>query len=216
MILYYIMPKRAPTAYNFLTKDKELRQKIKDEHPDWNHTDIMAEYARLWKTEWTDEQRKPYEELAKKAKEEFIATEDSQDGGEIETVKVKKRAKTAFIFYLYDPKVREPVQEANKDYKPKDLTSHISKMWKLLTDEEKKPWEELSNKQKQEYLENPIYEEKKVKVKKTPPTQLTVDRTQQLEIMVENLQKQIKELHTLYEEKLKSVAQNSSNSETVS
>jgi hypothetical protein len=210
------MPKRAPTAYNFLTKDKELRQKIKDEHPDWNHTDIMAEYARLWKMEWTDEQRKPYEELAKKAKEEFIATEESQDGGEIETVKVKKRAKTAFIFYLYDPKVRDPVQEAHPEYKPKDLTSHISKMWKLLSDEDKKPWEDLSNKQKQEFLENPIYEEKKVKVKKPPPTQLTVDRTQQLEIMVENLQKQIKELHTLYEEKLKSVVQNSSNSETVS
>ena len=210
------MPKRAPTAYNFLTKDKELRQKLKDEHPEWNHTDIMAEYARLWKTEWTDEQRKPYEELAKKAKEEFIATEEPQESGKVETVQVKKRAKTAFIFYLYDPKVRDPVKQAHPEYKPKDLTSHISKLWKLLTDQDKKPWEELSNKQKQEYLENPVYEEKKKKVKKIPPTQLTVDKTQQLEIMVETLQKQIQELHKLYEEKLKSVVQNSSISETVS
>ena len=209
------MPKRAPTAYNFLTKDKELRQKLKDQHPEWNHTDIMAEYARLWKTEWTDEQRKPYEEMAKKAKEEFVATEEPQEN-KVETVMVKKRAKTAFIFYLYDPKVRDPVKQAHPEYKPKDLTSHISKMWKQLSDQDKKPWEDLSNQQKQEYLKNPVYEEKKVKVKKAPPTQLTVDRTQQLEIMVENLQKQIQELHALYEEKLKSVVQNSSTSQTVS
>jgi len=40
--------KRAPTAYNFLTKDKELREQIKREHPDWKNGDILSEYSRLW------------------------------------------------------------------------------------------------------------------------------------------------------------------------
>lgn len=198
------MTKRSPTAYNFLTKDTTLRDKIKSEHPEWQHTEIMSEYAKLWKN-YTDEQKKPYVEMAKKAKEEFVPTPSVEEGGEEEVQKVvqkKKRAKTAFIFYLYDTSIRDKVKKEHPEFKPKDLTSHISKMWKELTPEDKKPWEDMSNKQKQEYLENPVYEDKIVKNKKPMVSHITQERAHQLENMIGELRKQVEELKELYEKKV--------------
>jgi hypothetical protein len=203
------MPKRSPTAYNFLTMDTVLRKEITDAHPDWPNHKIMSEFGRLW-TCYTPEQKKPYNELAKKAKEDFQSTPtnteintETNTEEDVKVIMVKKKAKSAFMFYLYDETIRESVKKEHQDLKPKELTSYISKMWNELTKEDKKPWEDLSLKEKQEYETNPVYQEKKVKSKKTPPTELTIERTHQLELMVEDLKKQVNELKALLQEKSK-------------
>ena len=190
------MTKRAPTAYNFLTKDKDLRTKMKSDHPDWTQNDIMEEYGRLWK-EMSNEDKQKYVDQAEQAKESFVPSPSSTNEKEYVTKTTLVRAKTAFMHYLYDPNIRGPIKEENKEYKPSDLTQHISKMWGGLNDDEKKPWEEKSEKQKQELLDNPQYKTKKVK----KPKEKEETRTQELEKMVASLQKQIEELKTLYEQK---------------
>ena len=53
-----------------------------------------------------------------------------------------KKGNTAWIFFTND--MREKVKGENPDAKTTDLTKIMSPMWKALTDEEKKPYQEMA------------------------------------------------------------------------
>ena len=165
--------KRSPTAYNFLVKDQALRQTIKDEHPDWKHPQVMAEFSRLWKT-YTAEEKQPYIDQAARAKAEFQpsprVSDDSGSDSEPESKQVPKKARTAWFCYLHDPQIRDAAKLEFPDHKVTDLTKEISKQWKELGEDGQVPWKEMSEKEKQQLKENPIYVTKKSKKKSKKKT----------------------------------------------
>ena len=165
--------KRSPSAYNFLVKDQELRQTIKEQHPDWKHPQVMAEFSRLWKT-YTPEEKQPYLDQAARAKAEFQpspqVSDESASDSEPESKQVPKKARTPWFCYLHDPQIRAAAKQEFPDLKVTDLTKEISKQWKELGEDGQAPWKEMSEKEKQELLENPIYVTKKSKKKSSKKT----------------------------------------------
>ena len=168
--------KRAPTAYNFLTKDKELREQIKREHPDWKNGDILSEYSRLWKS-WGPDEKKKYQDLADQAKKEFqeASGSSSSSDSEGETTTRHKKAMTAFFHYLHDPDVKSKAKQENPDLKLTELTKVISSQWKTLSSQDKEPWEEKSKQQALELENNPIIVTKKTRSSKTKKPTSRVD-----------------------------------------
>ena len=212
--------KRSPTAYNFLVKDQALRQTIKDEHPDWKHPQVMAEFSRLWKT-YTAEEKQPYLDQAARAKAEFQpspqggegVSDESASDSEPESKQVPKKARTAWFCYLHDPQIRDAAKLEFPDLKVTDLTKEISKQWKELGEDGQAPWKEISEKEKQDLKENPIYvtkkskkskkkeKTKKEKVKTTTST-TSIDQTRlaNLEKSNQDLLEKVAELTALVEQ----------------
>ena len=60
-----------------------------------------------------------------------------------------KKGNTAWIFFTND--MREKVKADNPDAKTTDLTKIMSPMWKALTPEEKKPYEDKAKADKERY-----------------------------------------------------------------
>jgi hypothetical protein len=163
--------KRSPTAYNFLTKDKELRTRLISENPEWKQTDVMSEYSRLWNS-WDATDKQKYVDLAREAKEAFTPppsdeeTSDDSTPTHQEVIMRPKKARTSFFCYLHNAEVRNKTKEENPDLKVTELTTLISTQWKAFSDEDKQPWKDISDKEKVDLLENPQMVEKKVNKKK--------------------------------------------------
>lgn len=197
--------KRAPTAYNFLTKDKELREQIKRDHPDWKNGDILSEYSRFWKS-WGPDKKKKYQDLADQAKKEFqeASGSSSSSDSEGETTTRHKKAMTAFFHYLHDPDVKSKAKEENPDLKLTELTKVISSQWKELSNQDKEPWKEKSKQQALELEKNPIIVTKKTRSSKAkkPTSRVEGDdrilalEKKNLELMnkVEELTKKVEQL----------------------
>ena len=164
--------KRSPTAYNFLTKDKELRAHMLRENPEWKQPQVMAEYSRLWKT-WTPEEKEKYILLAEQAKKEFeqakeaapLDSDSAPSDSESAIVEKPKKARTPFFCYLHDPEVRAAAKEAHPDLKVAQLTKEISSDWKAMSEDEQAPWKQKSEDEKEELLKNPIMVKRKTKKK---------------------------------------------------
>jgi hypothetical protein len=63
-------PKKARSAYIFFGKD--MRQGIKDDHPDWDSKEVTRELSRMWKEDYEDESaRKKWTKMAKADKKRF-------------------------------------------------------------------------------------------------------------------------------------------------
>ena len=164
------MKKRSPTAYNFLTKDKELRAQMLRENPEWKQPQVMAEYSRLWKT-YTPEEKEKYILLAEQAKKEFeqakeaapLDSDSAPSDSESAIVEKPKKARTPFFCYLHDPEVRAAAKEAHPDLKVAQLTKEISSDWKAMSEDEQAPWKQKSEDEKEELLKNPIMVKRKTK-----------------------------------------------------
>lgn len=79
-----------------------------------------------------------------------------------------KKAKNAYMFFANDK--REEVKQANPDLKMKEVLSKLGEMWREMSAEEKKPYEDKAaedkeryNKEKEEYGDIPAKPRKKSK-----------------------------------------------------
>ena len=151
------MNKRPPTAYNFVTKDSELKDRLRGEHPEWSHQNMMSECARLWKEGFSDEEKQKYLDLAKEASDNWVPPDDDS----IETIKKHKRPQSAYFHFAASR--RGSLKEENPKLKVTELSKLIGAEWKELTEDDKKPFIDLHEKEKQELIDNPIIIEKKIK-----------------------------------------------------
>lgn len=181
------MKKRSPTAYNFLTKDKELRAQMLRENPEWKQPQVMAEYSRLWKT-YTPEEKEKYILLAEQAKKEFEQAKDAapldsdsnSSDSESAIVEKPKKARTPFFCYLHDPEVRAAAKEAHPDLKVAQLTKEISSDWKAMSEDEQAPWKQKSEDEKEELLKNPIMVKRKTKKTKKSKKEKNKDKDNEM------------------------------------
>ena len=136
-------PKRPTNSYMLFST--QTRQKIKDKNPELKATEISVKLGEMWKT-MTDKKKKPFEEQAKQDKQRYEEemknyTPESSDSDskskKIKETKPKKRTSTAFE--LWKSQNKERIINDNPDMSPKEKQAEINRIWKELSDEEKKP-----------------------------------------------------------------------------
>jgi len=186
------MNKRGPSPYNCYTKDTTIRKDIRDQHPEWSVSQVMSEIASRWKA-LSVEDRQKYIDQSNKEKISSISSITHT------TVTKAKRSRTPYMFYLYDPKIREPVRTNNPEFKPSDITSYIAKKWNALSLDDKQPWVDMSQKEKQELAENPIMIS--VTKKKKPENDIISKRIDYLFNKIETLSSQIADIKSILAQK---------------
>lgn len=182
---------RPKNAYNFYCQTSKDKEEIKTQHPDWSGVEILKELAKKWSS-LNKEEKQPYEQQAQEAKEEFSKLEGGSDSFLITEEKVKKRPRSAYIHYSYNPEVRDKIKKDHPDWKVTQIASHLGKQWNSMTDKDRKKWVDLSLKEKAELEANPVW--KLVKRKKKQVESQSDSRISQLEQLVHQLTNEIKNI----------------------
>ncbi len=185
-------PKKPSTAYLFFSNDK--RNELKEQG--LSFTEIGEKLGELWKAV-SDEEKKKYEALAAKDKERYTEEmskyvpapgfetkpkkeskkrphEEADGGGEGKKSKkdpnAPKKPSTAYLFFSNDK--RGELKSQGLSFK--EIGTKLGEMWKVVSEEEKKKYEELAGKDKERYNEEkakyvppPGYENKPKKKQKT-------------------------------------------------
>ncbi|KAJ9090412.1 High mobility group [Entomophthora muscae] len=163
--------KRPMNAY--LLFNRESRPKLLQENPKLTTSELSREIGIRWKA-MKFEERQVYVERAAQMRQEFFTThpghiftrQTKQEKRELLAYKAiapsargrKKRDRnsvapkhpmSAFLFYLVSN--RGPVAEQNSGCPAGPIAKILSVRWKALTPEEKAPWLELAQKDKERY-----------------------------------------------------------------
>jgi len=168
--------KKAPSPYVLYVHDPANKNPIKEQFPDKAPKEIVSILAAKW-NQLSDEEKKPWVLKHEEKKAELIANPQPRAVSN-KTPGVKyKRAKSAYIQYSTDPKIRAPIVEANPEAKPNEITKLISAQWNGLTTEEKQPYQDLYEKERQELIDNPQPKPQKKQPVRSAPAQpsLSVD-----------------------------------------
>lgn len=149
-------PKKNWTSYMFFTNAK--RAEIKEKNPDASFGDLSKLVGAAFK-KLSDEERKRYNEMADKDKARYKGemkdynppTDDDDDSSKKKKVKGPKKNLSAYNYYF--SAIRNDVVKDNPDASFGGLSTIISGMFKKLTKEERKKYDEQANKDKARYEE---------------------------------------------------------------
>lgn len=162
-------PTRPRTAYTYFMKER--RQEIADKNPIASFGEIAKMLGKYWKEEISTQEKEKYLKLAEedkerynREKEEWSAKEHSSSSSSSSSEKKKKTKKKkkkdpnapkrpVNSFLLYSRQVRPKVKE-DPQYKDLDNTSigkKVGEMWKALSVEEKKPFVDEAELDKERY-----------------------------------------------------------------
>lgn len=181
--------KRPPTAYNFVTKDTALKERLRLEHPDWTHQEMMSEFSRLWTEGFSEEEKQKYFDQAKEARDNWSPPDDTKK----EITQIAKRAQSAYLHFAASR--REELKKENPSLKITEMSKIIGNEWKELSEDEKQPFIEKHEKEKLDLLENPVYREKKIKKHKVDRSES--DEVVYLQTLITSLRNEITELSKL-------------------
>ena len=161
--------KRARSAYALYSSDSSVREAIGLANP----TASFGDRSKLISAQWkglSETDRQPYVEASNKEKSEFA--EAKQEAGELTSTsgKERKRARSAYALYTMDQKVKDAIKVKHPDVEFTTFSKIISAQWKEMSDDEKAPYVEASNKEKEEMAAKKVIvsqnEEKKPKQKR--------------------------------------------------
>jgi hypothetical protein len=150
-------PVRGKTsAYGFFVKMCYEEHKKKYPNENVQVTEISKKCSEKWKT-MTDDEKRRFFELAQKDAERY-AQEMAAYGGE-DAMRKRKRAKkdpnapkrALSAFFFFSQEKRQEVQQGHSDWKVGQVAQELGRMWKLLTDEQKKVYENMSTNDKARY-----------------------------------------------------------------
>jgi hypothetical protein len=147
-------PKGAKSAYICFC-EKE-RANISRDNPNLAATEIMTELGKRWKA-LSDKEKKPYEKQAETDRARFNEamknyeppeTDDDEKQGKRrkKDPDAPKNAKSAYIIFCAAKRSTIPKETA-----PKDVMSKLGQMWSATSVADKKPYEDLSKKDKVRY-----------------------------------------------------------------
>ena len=175
--------KRAKTAYSMFSSDPDVTNDLKKKHGEDIKIGEMSKLkSALWKN-MSEEDKKVYEEKAKKKNEEEPVF--------VEKAK-KKRKKTPYNMYQGDSKVRDAIVKKLGEKTFSKVNGEMSKMWNEMSDKDKKKYVDLANKaneelNKNEDVENTVEEVKKDEVKKD---EVKKDEVKKEEVKKEEVKKE--------------------------
>jgi high mobility group protein B2 len=153
-------PKAALSAYFIFVNDN--RDKVKEKNPDMKLTQVLSEVGSMWKA-LSESEKARYEKLAVEDKKRFEADMEAYiaNGGKVfkrggkssksgkskkeKDPNVPKRAMSAYFFFAGEYRTKHPGTPA------KQQMSEAGAAWGKMSEEEKKPYEELAAKDRQRY-----------------------------------------------------------------
>ncbi|VDP02661.1 unnamed protein product [Soboliphyme baturini] len=149
-------PRGKTSPYGFFVKMCYEEHKKKYPTENVQVTEISKKCSEKWKT-MSDQEKQRFFELASKDAERYQA-EVAAFGGE-EAVKKRKRGKkdpnapkrALSAFFFFSQGKRPEVQKGHPDYKVGQIAQELGRMWKELTDEQKKKYEEMALRDKLRY-----------------------------------------------------------------
>ncbi|CAO4366994.1 unnamed protein product [Caenorhabditis nigoni] len=118
---------KPPTAFGLFAD--EIRQKVREEHPDLNDEDLDLELGKRW------------EELDNDEKEEYKK--------KLKKMRSKERPLTAYIFWC--KKYRREFTSLEKSLTGSEVTKLLGEMWNSLTEKEKEPYRAMEEESKAAY-----------------------------------------------------------------
>ena len=135
-------PKRAKNPYQFFMADKEARELVKLENTEATSKEILQLMAAKWKG-FSDQDKEKYQQQADKEKQQMPKTETK--------TKERTRARTPYQCYMSNKEAREAIVAANPDAPNKDILTLMAGKWKELSDEDKAPYQQEADLDKQKY-----------------------------------------------------------------
>lgn len=169
--------RRAKTAYTMFSKDNDVTNKLKASTGGKISIGEMSKLkSELWKT-LSDKDKEKYEQMAKDENEANPVVNDKPEK--------KPKKKTGYNMFLADKELRDSITKKSKTkMSMKEVNEEMIKVWKTLTDEDKKKYNELANIENDKLKKNDVKEEvveevvnevveevveEKKEVKKSPP-----------------------------------------------
>jgi len=149
-------PRGKTSPYGFFVKMCYEEHKKKYPNENVQVTEISKKCSEKWKTMSPAEKQRFYE-LAQKDAERYQA-EVAAFGGE-DAMRKRKRAKkdpnapkrALSAFFFFSQVKRPEVSQSHPDYKVGQVAQELGRMWKELTDQEKKTYEEMTTRDKGRY-----------------------------------------------------------------
>jgi len=149
-------PKRALSAFMFFSND--IRDTVKREMPELEFLQISSEIGKRWKA-ITDEDRRPYDELAAADKKRYIEEkEDYVPDPSFESTKssrkkkdpnAPKRALSAYFFFCNE--IREGVRAENPNKKITEIATLLAEKWRALPDKKRVKYQKMHEEAKVKY-----------------------------------------------------------------
>lgn len=150
-------PVRGKTSpYGFFVKMCYEEHKKKYPNENVQVTEISKKCSEKWKT-MTDDEKRRFFELAQKDAERYAA-EIAAYGGE-DAMRKRKRAKkdpnapkrALSAFFFFSQLKRQSITAEHNDWKVGQVAQELGRMWKALTEEEKKVYEKMAIDDKARY-----------------------------------------------------------------
>lgn len=142
-------PKKWKTSYIFFCS--EQRELLRNQNQKYKTTEITSKLADMWK-KLSPSERVKYEELSNKDKERYNEEKTTYSSPEEFKKKEKpliKRPTTSYMYFCMDERVN--IKNENPTMSAKEITSQLGKRWRILTEEQKKPYIERQNNDKLRY-----------------------------------------------------------------
>jgi hypothetical protein len=135
-------PKRAKNPYQFFMGDKETRELVKQENSEASSKDILRLMAAKWKG-FSDQDKEKYQQQADAEKQQMPETETK--------TKERTRARTPYQCYMGNKEARAAIVAANPEAANKDILTLMAGKWKELPEEEKVPYQQEADLDKQQF-----------------------------------------------------------------
>lgn len=152
--------KNTKTSYMFWSQEE--RPKLKEEHPHYTFADIARVLGQRWK-ELSEEEKQPYIDLSNTDRDRFVTEKQKlQESGWLgvgdEDGKKRKKAKkepkqAASGYQLFCKDKRDTLKSTHPDIKFGDYGKVLGSMWKQLSEDDKKPYEEQAKHAKVLFVE---------------------------------------------------------------
>ena len=130
--------KRSKTAYTMFSKDDDVTNKLKATTGGQVSIGEMSKLkSELWKT-LSDKDKEKYEQMAKDENEANPVVNDEP--------KKKTKKKTGYNMFLADKELRDSITKKSKSkMSMKEVNEEMIKVWKALSDNDKKKYKELAD-----------------------------------------------------------------------
>ena len=169
-------PKKPKSAYICMCTAK--RQEVKDNIDGISNTDIMAELGKIWHS-LNETEKAKWEKIAEEDKKRYEAELQKFYVDHPEEVKEEKSKikKPISAYVIFSNMKRPEVTQKNPSLSPKEILTLLGKLWREVSDEDKKPYKKLADEDKARYqreiggdsgdVEKPKEKESKPKETKT-------------------------------------------------
>jgi hypothetical protein len=127
-----------------------MRNKVVEDFPDLDNKSVMTKLGELWKS-LSDDEKEEWNEAAsddKKRYEKEMAEFYDSHPEEVKKPVIKKPL-TAYVIFCNE--TRNKVVKENPKLDPKEVMSKLGKLWKAESEDSKKKWVKLSEKDKERY-----------------------------------------------------------------